>query len=656
MSSSINASSAGIVETADSTGTLQIQTNGQNAIYIDGTQNVTVNQGLTVTGNLSNSRIPVTGNLIGSVTAPTNNPATGTPSSSTYLRGDGVWAAVSGTSGFVSVKDFGAVGNGTTDDTTAFVNAMASIVATGEKGVLLVPAGTYKITASLSVNISYISIWGESAVLNFSTLTTGAALVVNATVSPPYHNGNTSIQGIELIGNSTSGSVKGIQYTSTTDASQFSVDNCVINTFGIGESFETNSYLISHKNTNIWGCTVGVQNLTGFSNNGENISYVGCTIFNNVTNIVQTNGAGDMNFTNCSIDYPTTAHISITSGELHFVNCHIEGAAVPLFSNNVANSITSFTNCLLIQQSSSGGTPYITISGIVDFVGGRVVANSGTSPAITANNGASLCFMADQAQYGGSQLFNLVSGCFYNIISEYPILINGNYGTYHTSGNVVTDSNFVSAGTITAQSTISSNGNITSNLGGFSNLGNNAVTLYSSNTGMFANSGGIGWLLNGTQVLAQGTGNLQPGSDNTYALGSGGERWSVVYAATGTINTSDESQKQEIAFLNTAEKAVAQTLKGLIKSFKFNDSVKEKGSLARVHFGVIAQDVKAAFEAQGLNPDNYGVFCSDTWYELDGKTKNADGISYTKDTPFAIEITKLGVRYDELFALIIAGL
>jgi hypothetical protein len=48
--------------------------------------------------------------------------------------------------GPVSVKDFGAAGNGTTDDTTAFTNALAS----GAKTVF-VPAGVYKLTQTLSL-------------------------------------------------------------------------------------------------------------------------------------------------------------------------------------------------------------------------------------------------------------------------------------------------------------------------------------------------------------------------------------------------------------------------------------------------------------------------------------------------------------------------
>ena len=246
-------------------------------------------------------------------------------------------------------------------------------------------------------------------------------------------------------------------------------------------------------------------------------------------------------------------------------------------------------------------------------------------------------------QYG-SQLFSLAPSCFYNIVTEYPVLINGNYGNFHTSGNICTDVQVIA------------NGSITSNVGGYASIGNNAVTLGNGSTGMIVASNTFGWTINSVQYLALASNALQPGLDNTLRLGDATERWSVVYAATGTINTSDANEKQQIAELTVAEKAVGKALKGLMRTFKFNDSVAEKGDKARIHVGVVAQDVQAAFVAQGLNPDNYGVFCSDTWYEVDGKAHDINFVSYTKDTPNAVEKTRLGVRYDELFAFIIAGL
>lgn len=128
---------------------------------------------------------------------------------------------------------------------------------------------------------------------------------------------------------------------------------------------------------------------------------------------------------------------------------------------------------------------------------------------------------------------------------------------------------------------------------------------------------------------------FQPENDGTQNLGAAGNRWGTVYAATGTINTSDGNEKQDIKDFTEAETKVAVKLKSLIKTFKFKDVVKQKGNEARIHFGVIAQDVKAAFESEGLVAEKYGVFCSD---ELEDGT------------------TRLGIRYDELFAFIIGAL
>jgi hypothetical protein len=152
-------------------------------------------------------------------------------------------------------------------------------------------------------------------------------------------------------------------------------------------------------------------------------------------------------------------------------------------------------------------------------------------------------------------------------------------------------------------------------------------------------------------------GNFFPQDDNLRSLGTAGKKWSVVYAGSGTINTSDRNQKQDIRDISSVEKSVASAIKPLIKSFRFKDSFEEKGDAARIHFGVMAQDVADAFHAEGLDPNRYGVFCSDTWYEVDGsKFDKVSGEPYTSDSDGAVEITRLGVRYDELWAFIISTL
>ena len=154
-----------------------------------------------------------------------------------------------------------------------------------------------------------------------------------------------------------------------------------------------------------------------------------------------------------------------------------------------------------------------------------------------------------------------------------------------------------------------------------------------------------------TRVVTEAT-TLRPGSDNAITCGSASRRWSVVYAATGTINTSDARSKEQVRSINAAEAAVAMQLKGMISAFKFTDAVALKGSGARIHFGVIAQDVRDAFVAGGLNPDAYALFCHDSW-EAREEVVADDG---TIVSPAQEAGDRYGIRYDELLAFIIAAM
>jgi hypothetical protein len=145
-----------------------------------------------------------------------------------------------------------------------------------------------------------------------------------------------------------------------------------------------------------------------------------------------------------------------------------------------------------------------------------------------------------------------------------------------------------------------------------------------------------------------------PLSDNDRVLGSAANRWSVVYAGTGTINTSDANEKQQVRLLDDAEKTVALNIKGLIKAFKFNDAVALKGDNARVHVGAVAQEVAQAFADSGLDPAKYALFCKDEWHTLNGEIvlANADGV-YPEGS---IKHERLGLRYEQMLAFVIAAI
>lgn len=126
-----------------------------------------------------------------------------------------------------------------------------------------------------------------------------------------------------------------------------------------------------------------------------------------------------------------------------------------------------------------------------------------------------------------------------------------------------------------------------------------------------------------------------PVPDDTLTLGSGAARWTTVYATTGTINTSDARSKDIRGPLDEAERRVAKKLPGLIKTYRLKDSVEKKGKSARIHVGLIAQEVEAAFAQEGLNGWDYGILCEDAV---------EDGV------------TRMGLRYEELLCFVIGGM
>ena len=128
--------------------------------------------------------------------------------------------------------------------------------------------------------------------------------------------------------------------------------------------------------------------------------------------------------------------------------------------------------------------------------------------------------------------------------------------------------------------------------------------------------------------------------DNAIDLGSSGNRFDDIFATNGTIQTSDRNEKQDIAELTDAEQRVAVACKGLLRKFRWKDAVAEKGDEARTHFGIIAQDLQAAFAAEGLDAGDYAMFISSTWTDEDTGE----------------ERTRMGVRYSELLAFIIAAI
>lgn len=138
---------------------------------------------------------------------------------------------------------------------------------------------------------------------------------------------------------------------------------------------------------------------------------------------------------------------------------------------------------------------------------------------------------------------------------------------------------------------------------------------------------------------------LRPTIDNTIDVGTASFRFAVVRAGTGTINTSDETCKGEITDIEDTVLDAWSEVK--YQRYKFKDALDIKGDDARWHFGLIAQRVRDVFDANGLDAFSYGLLCYDEW---DEQTEVLDTDGNVVE-PFIAAGSRYGIRYEEALVL-----
>lgn len=134
-------------------------------------------------------------------------------------------------------------------------------------------------------------------------------------------------------------------------------------------------------------------------------------------------------------------------------------------------------------------------------------------------------------------------------------------------------------------------------------------------------------------------GDVSPRSDGLVDCGTANRRWNNVRASNGSIVTSDARVKDNILPVDDAVMRAWGRVN--FKVFQYIDSINRKGEgNARLHVGVIAQEVRDAFAAEGLDAARYGLYCYDAWEKCEqgGETLHEAGDLY-------------GIRYEEALAL-----
>lgn len=339
---------------------------------------------------------------------------------------------------------------------------------------------------------------------------------------------------------------------------------------------------------------------------------------------------GATEFTSCNFFFNQLAGVSIGAG---------------------VNASCLFSNCYFDTNGTQG---IFLDNGYGDVVGHSIVnsvfrdnsrvAGNNVQPHIQANN----------------QQFLVVSGCSFVVNNtavkpSYLIQFTGTYGPCAFTGNIyeVLDTPHVPYATGITNDftvlTVSGSENVSLN-----QFGNASMGLYARNGGNFdfydaapvtnqkrfrfnvsgsvlslqtTNDAGNAATSNvftvtrtGTTPTSINTIPVVPLVDNAYPLGGPSFRWTTVYATTGTINTSDANQKEEIQDIPDLLLDAFASLTP--KMFKM------KGG-TRYHVGYLAQDLEQAIKDRGGDPSFYAVWCED---EVNGEKQQ-------------------GLRYDQIAVL-----
>lgn len=288
----------------------------------------------------------------------------------------------------ISVKDFGAVGDGVTDDTAAIQAAINSL---SSGGVVEIPAGTYKTTAAIELKES---VWLRGSGARSSYLVgsgTHAVLQCSGTISSVISSGK--VTGLTIRASSKSNtSAIGIKLSW---ANRFNVSDVEVFQSYIGFYF-SNCWQVNVANLQIHG-DGSDQSYIGFygaeidpSNQNNAINALNCTVQGVEKygyRLINFNGS---KFTNCEamngeigfyLGAPTTGTEAIRWG--NFSNCLAD-------TNSVTNwrlergSASSFAQCQFSNcwagNSSYGWRIYDTSQLVIS--GAMVVGNTGMTAGI----------------------------------------------------------------------------------------------------------------------------------------------------------------------------------------------------------------------------------------------------------------------------------
>jgi hypothetical protein len=511
----------------------------------------------------------------------------------------------------VSVKDFGAVGNGVADDTAAI---QAAINAAGALSGILYPPGTYKVASTITLlpQQHHIGLNAKIVVAN------GVTAFSRTTDGFP---GRIKFSGLRFEGTGNTG--KAISITNNTPFVQ--IENCYFQSFSEAVLL-SGSYCSNIKDSWFSYNNLGLILL----NETHSTSLVNCFFDGNTYTALGINGdSGSGNRGTLEIHNITTLGCAFQNSEfgvwaeecyeVHLINTYHEGNSKADLRLGVADSGTYARACYNFTvdgwQSSSACASGKNII-IQHAVGGALrglAFNSGcsTTASLLEVDGFSDKISVDYHRFTTTTPTSTAPFNFIGNAAQRVSVFNDGRALYPRSMTTA-----VRFGDMASQPEGIYSGSVPTS-------GRPALYVESvgSNQDMILkvtdlerhldDANNLGFVVDHLNNKVQTSYQFSPITDNSVSLGAGGARWTEVFAANGTINTSDEREKDLIEDVPKAWLDAWADVK--YSRFKFKDAIHKKGDGARWHVGLIAQRVEQAFKARGINAFEIGLLCYDEW-------------------------------------------
>lgn len=106
--------------------------------------------------------------------------------------------------------------------------------------------------------------------------------------------------------------------------------------------------------------------------------------------------------------------------------------------------------------------------------------------------------------------------------------------------------------------------------------------------------------------------HIQPRITNTYDLGTASLTFRNIYSQNAVTVVSDRNLKEQHADIPDNVLDAWATVN--YSQWKLKSAIAEKGEeAARLHVGIVAQEIKEKFEAAGLDATKYGILIYDSW-------------------------------------------